>query len=362
MGRSSFFFCFIMFLAESFAGIIELYNICSSSRQSRSKDKYDHIQRELIVDKVERKVKKISNWKLFLIMVSIALLDLVYFTSNHIISYETSSSTLLSLEIKGLQLFYLIILSNLILHEKLYKHQAFAIGLTIIGLSLVVIIEGMQIEIPIQQIMYLILFNLFVSTRDILEKWLMVSMFINPLCLLFFEGLIGTITLGIFFIVSSFYECDSASLFCEDAIKAFQQMFSSWQIAIYFLFYFICCLFYNLFYLLTKYWFSPTLMVVSDCLSVLLWVIISFGLKSSLPRLWWLVLIGEIFVSFGCLVYNEIVICYFWGLARNTKKEIRSRSEYENFHDSNSDLILIEDISEFDDNSIIQEVNEFKRE
>lgn len=172
----------------------------------------------------------------------------------------------------------------------------------------------------------------------------MISMFINPIRLLFVEGLFGTTILSLFLIISSFFNCTfETSLFCENAIESFKQMFGSFRVSIGFLFYFICCLFYNLFYILTKYCFSPTLMVVADCLSLFLWmiIVIIFNLSStSLNPLWWLVLIGEIFVLIGSLVYNEVVICYFCDFEKNTVKEIRNRSLNEGCANINISLLL----------------------
>lgn len=105
-----FFFGFMMFLAESFTGFIELYNEYSFKRKQRIMD-YCYSQKTVLIETVKRDKKKISIARLLLIVLIIALLDLLFFTLNLVLSYTVNYSTLLTLEMKGLQLFYLIILS-----------------------------------------------------------------------------------------------------------------------------------------------------------------------------------------------------------------------------------------------------------
>ena len=38
---------------------------------------------------------------------------------------------------------------------------------------------------------------------------------------------------------------------------------------------------------------------------------------------------GNILIFFSCLIFNEIIICNFWGLNVNTAKEVRIRGEIE---------------------------------
>ena len=81
--------------------------------------------------------------------------------------------------------------------------------------------------------------------------------------------------------------------------------------------------------ILVVYYFSPTLFILTDIISPLLtWITksirngeksINICLKS----------LGFFIVFFSSLIYNEIIICTFWNLEKNTKKYIEEREKEE---------------------------------
>ena len=84
----------------------------------------------------------------------------------------------------------------------------------------------------------------------------------------------------------------------------------------------------SLFQILTNYYLTPTVLFLSNYLTLFVsWVIGKFNSSFEQDDVY--TLIASIIEIVGSLVYNEIIIFHFWGLDTETKKEILKREEKE---------------------------------
>ena len=102
----------------------------------------------------------------------------------------------------------------------------------------------------------------------------------------------------------------------------------------------------DVFSMLTVYYFLPTHQNVADAVSsFLLWITINLfypaELQKNLPFLnSFFPLPGYVVSILGSLLYNEIIVFYFCGLAENTKKEIIDRAEFESKEIKQENLLI----------------------
>ena len=98
------------------------------------------------------------------------------------------------------------------------------------------------------------------------------------------------------------------------------------EIIIYIIFIFILGTALQLFSLLALFYFSPTLIMLTDIISpLLLWIVTTIRKGKLIMPDFALNLIGYIIVLFSALIYNEIVIFNFCGFNKDTKKFINQR-------------------------------------
>ena len=100
-------------------------------------------------------------------------------------------------------------------------------------------------------------------------------------------------------------------------------------ISIYFVVTFLIETTHQVFTLLAIFYFSPTLIIVTDIISpMLLWIVLSTqNIYSTLEII--LNPIGYLIVIFSSLIYNELIILNFCGLSKNTKKFVENRESEE---------------------------------
>ena len=99
------------------------------------------------------------------------------------------------------------------------------------------------------------------------------------------------------------------------------------KIGIYIIFYNLFQLLQQLFVFLALFYFSPTLLIITDIIAPFLsWIAlgIKFNEYFKMPDVV-LYPIGYIIVIFSSLIYNEIIIFNFYGLNKDTKKFVNER-------------------------------------
>lgn len=152
---------------------------------------------------------------------------------------------------------------------------------------------------------------------------------ISPTLLLFLQGLIGMIITWVVILLSFAIEPSKSSLFYINIAEVFRVMYSKNNLGSYFG-YFLGSIVYNLFYVLTKYYFSPILIAIGDSFSNITLFTIAIILGGiGRPMNLTLIIAGYSVILIGCLVYNEIVILYCCKLDEYTKKGIKERGQRE---------------------------------
>lgn len=325
------FLTLIMFLGESVVCVFILIERCINRKASgnRNKKKYASITKNRSkIEVIRNKATKLSSTVLLMIF-GIAVIEFLCFygLQNVTTSFEGSSD--LQIEIRTFKLLSDSLLCYLVLNYRIHRHHYLSIFILILGITLVTI-QNIVITDYSDWFLIFIFFghSYLISLRDIWEKWIIENKFVSAVRILFFRGVYGTIisfALGVIYIFA--FPPPSIHL---PIFTSFQLIFTSngWTI-FWLVVYFVCCIFYNFFYSLTKQYFNPAHTVISDSFSSIMWMIILEIMQKNPDqenRYWALLVVGYFLFVFGCLVYNDIIILYFWGLEANTKYEVMQRS------------------------------------
>ena len=198
------------------------------------------------------------------------------------------------------------------------------IGLILIFIPTILVIKKDDIKINIYFFIASIAFSLYL----ILVKYLTHTYYISIYLCLLFIGIASTLITLIYFLVYSLIVFNDLS-FIIDSMD-FSKAKTGKMLPFYIFLIYIFGAFLQTFSFLVIYYFSPTLLIVTDIISpLLLWIIkIIFRGETYL---------NIIFFGFGysialiaSLIYNEIIICNFCNLNKYTKKylEVRQKEEF----------------------------------
>ena len=216
-----------------------------------------------------------------------------------------------------LQMFLTLLFVHIIIKYKIENHNYFGFILILIGIvinTICFIIYKEYFYIKIQKFWVIaILSTLIISYREVLEKYFMEICFIDPYFIILASDLISVV---FFWILLSFEKIkkDSINNYIKDNIinLLFSSLFFSFQ---------------NISRILLNEQFSPTHRIISDLL-VSICLSIKRIIETHIPGYYVPPLIvGFIFMLFGILIYNEIIILYFCGLHLNVKYMIKLREK-----------------------------------
>ena len=241
-------------------------------------------------------------------------------------------------------LFFIPLFSKIILKDNIYKHQYFALIISIIGIIFLLIpvclVLGTNDIVPnILNVINGIIYPLYlVIIKHLIEKY-----YISPLKISLIIGIISLFINCIGFIIYSLIEYNDLSLFKD--IFDFSKEYNKLAISFYFIFYILFRIVDQLLILLALFYFPPTLLIITDMIDPFLsWIIEIIKDGGEIPDdvLYPLV---YIIIIFSALIYNEIIIFNFCGLNKDTKKFVNQRlykelEEIKNTHDeliSNND-------------------------
>ena len=225
-------------------------------------------------------------------------------------------------------IFYLIFIplfSRYILKEKLYKHQKVSLIISIIsGFSLIIIPD-----ICLLYKYYLInIFELFSSIIYCLEivliKLLTNKYYISPYKVLLFIGIGSLILIIICNIIYSLIVERDLSLILKDF-----DFFGDLKYLFYIIIILILDFFYETLRCLVIYYFSPNLLMITDIIYPIINLITNFIKEKNLSIINIIKFIGFFIIFIFVLIYNEIIICNFCDLNKNTKKYIFERQKLE---------------------------------
>ncbi len=249
---------------------------------------------------------------------------------------------------RGLELFFVCLWSKIFLKNPIYRHAILGVGSLIFGLSLVglnaILFDDNKVaKNPTVGIILLCTSQLFTSTEYVFQEKFIKHYDVHPFQLVGFEGLWGVCMYTILLIIFQFVSCNSWSdslkegicsknddnkFHIEDSLFAFRQMWEKKAILIVYIFYVVSIALYNIVGInLTKLVSSTARAVVDTVRTVFIWLFfLCFepveGTKETFHVLQF---IGFLFLVFGTLVYNEIIVLPFWGLDYYTRVNIAKR-------------------------------------
>ena len=233
-------------------------------------------------------------------------------------------------------LIFIPLFSKFILKENIYKHQYLSIIVAIFGAALLFIPVYLEIGkddiIPnILKFFYGVIYSLFI----VLIKYMINQYYISPLILSLLFGLISIFLTSFAFIISSLIKYNDLSIF--NNLVDFSETDNKATVIIYIIFAFLFATVLQVLTLLSLFYFSPNLTIITDTISPMLtWIVETIqNYKSMIEVI--VNPIGYLIVLFSSLIYNEIIILNFWGLSKNTKifVEQRVNKEEKQIEDAN---------------------------
>ena len=320
-------------------------------------------------------IKK-SKKKMFLLIYIISLLEVIQENGDLLLYYYQSIKSIKWLvEKKTGLIIFVPFLCKCLLKIDLFSHHILALILGFIGAF---IINFCRFPLGFSRIedcpyhLLNIFFSFVLSCAFVLIKYVMIHFVIeSPYSFLFYNGIFNIINSFIYISLEYFIveklpiisESDyEGSYFSVNFLGIFTllkgQEFSFY---IYFFLAFIVLFTYYILTALTIYNFSPYLIIIVEtCLPIDNDMIeIFYGLKEFnneriLERVLYQ-LIGYIFIIISALILNETIILNFFGLNKNIRSNISSRSELD--VDRLLGLRNDDEETEFDENNNIHEIN-----
>ena len=235
-----------------------------------------------------------------------------------------------------------------------YKHHIVAIVFIIIGLivNIVMLSYNSKANEEFRVIYYVLFFFTYLldGGKVVIEKKLLEKFKLFPLQAVFIEGICGIVINILFSLFAMIIPCNKNLGVCEgNSLFDFVTLGKSLKETSFLLFLLlilISSIIDDVFSMLTVYYFLPTHQNVADAISsFLFWITINLfypkELKDNIPFLnSFLPFPGYVISILGSLLYNEIIVFYFCGLAENTKKEIIDRAEFENTEIKQENLLI----------------------
>ena len=266
-----------------------------------------------------------KDWKKILIIVFMPFLLILY---NIGIAYGVKYP---QLEKRVYFLFFITLINVFIFKKQIFKHQKLALIITAIGVipiytSFFVYLETEKYKFIVDIILFA--GSLCYSVYLVFIKYLTLNKQMSVFLLLLYQGILCTIyTLIIFSIISliakgdftyisNIFNCDGTNYICV----------SHFYLNI--IFYFILNTVLQALIFLVVYIFSPELFAISDIFSPLFSFIALWIQEKETRWLYiFLYVLGYLIIALGAFIYNEMIVCNFWGLNQNTWKAIDQKAQ-----------------------------------
>ena len=216
-------------------------------------------------------------------------------------------------------LFWLSFWSFIILDFRIHSHQYIGIFFIIIGTIFLIclnIFNGINDLNLFDVILSFSSYAIFCA-KFCINKFLLEIYYISPFFILLIEGICGLIIdflITIFLIKIDYFKINEIKILINDLLLTQKNI--------------IFLLLYILFegmtqtcIMITIFYFNPTMVGVSDYLSVFI--------EGIIRKLNWTNYIGYLLIIFGIFIYNELIIFNFWNLEFHTKKYIIKRSSFD---------------------------------
>ena len=332
---NSLIFCFLMFLSEILGGLVIYYRQISFLNKNK-KGKNSLLYK---FGKSEAKMKREDKWlKIIVLIFFISFFDFIEFIifSTFIPKIANLSAT------STLRLcFILTVTSSIICYStlrfKIGKHQLFS--LIIMGLCFIIIIviefiyKPKDLNIGNFIISYSLVFCHFIllSFIDVTEKYLADYDFLNPLSILMAEGAFGFI---ITFIYSIYHDPFKEIMIIYKDIETWKFVILLFLLVLYFIF----SAGINVYKILSNVFYSPMTKSLATYFLNSIFIIYHFIKRNDFITegkrnyfYFFINLFISILIDFLGLIYNELFILNFCGLASDTYSGIAFRANSQEF-------------------------------
>ena len=224
--------------------------------------------------------------------------------------------------------FSIAFFSKIILKDNIYKHQILSLFISFIGYILLFIPVMLLIRTnDILPNIFLFLTSISYGLFFVLIKHLTQHYYISPYLLLLYVGFFSIVFLLVGYVIYSLIARKDLSFISE--CFDFSEVDNGLKLFFYFLGTFIFGTLLQTFSVLVIYYFSPTLFMVTDIISPMISFLIQCIEEEKEIRIIIIQNLGFFIVLIGSLIYNEIIICNFFGFNTNTKKYLDKRQNEE---------------------------------
>lgn len=266
---------------------------------------------------------KIKSIRVILILISMAF----SFQIHELFSYLSAGKHLVS---KNFFYFiYIPLLSKLLLKNNVYLHQKFCLCLSILASLLISI--GTFEDITKDDIIYnfnIIIDTLLLSSTNVFTKVLITKYSLSPSFCLIFLGVISILFLIIGAIIFFLIKYNDISAIKNIfAFSDYNNMGNNFYIFLSIIF--VDTFVFFIVFVLTIYYFSPNLYIVSDQIGIFLFWLYQIIFTKKNNRLYSKILecFGYPISLLSAFVYNEIIVLNFCRLNKDTKIRIMEREE-----------------------------------
>ena len=295
--------------------------------------------------------------KVFLFLVFMAFILTVYITIK---GYATGHP---QLEKRLYFLFFFTLFNIFILKKETFIHQKLSLGIALLGMSILFTYFFCNLTkdyIYIYDVL-LLFGSFFYSLYLFLIKYLTVNYAMSPFLVILFIGIFSTTFSTIGFISFSLIDKGDLSyifnLFhCSESYVCFGDLY------LHMIIYLFINAILQVLIILVIYYFCPEVFAISDIISPMLSFFnkcIQNKIKNKPTKIEEILIntSGYIIILLGAFIYNEIIVCNFCGLNKNTWKAIEQRGKEDvedKYSDSNSvdDYIIGRDSVDKEEHSI----------
>ena len=347
----------IVFITRILGG--SLYFIYNNKEENQTKSLKGKISLSLIFNDVERN-KFIKALKIISIISIIELLFIEFIFLVDQLTFDFRPFYLLfvvplSCKISGIVIFF---------HQKVYLAFS-ALGLIIVTTSTILYTDFIE-QFNWYLMLMGIISSIFYALILVCHKYLMEELFVSPFLLLFITGLINFFSDFIFNICYNLITGENVGNIFTNVISLINGE-NMKECIIYLISMIIVEIIYFILVKLTLFYFSPTLLVVTDLISPILQLFYTifkdFDLKYFLISI-----IGYTISLISAIFYNELIVCNFLGLNENTAENIRKRGQSESNNSlldqtkSRSESYCSDVTEEKEGNDLNEKVNQIKKE
>ena len=350
-------------MAELSLGMLELISIKRQNNKLSNKEKPVTEEKEVSTNHFDfliqdsQKEVALMTRKVYAIIIMVSVFNsfvcFLIFAKEDLLS---KSSFNFQNEIRVISMLYLMFLCYFIFKNEFHKHQVFSVSiislfcfvLSVIWYQYVYTTSTMNKSDIIKEIIFLMVCDLFFSTKHTIEKWLMDTKFISPYRLLFLEGIFCFISDIIIMILFSYIHCFNVFEICDNInnTSLWQGLKNSFIHFTFILLFFFGSAGIELFITLTNKYFTPAYRPMFDIILTFISLLKNSGDEiSNYPiGIFIIKIILYVLIMIACLIYNEIIILRFCGLDTDIKECIESRGELE-YKSNLEGLQLINNIS-----------------